>query len=145
MAQSISVAQGYWNLSEALAAGVLEQPLREQIALTVSEANNCDYCVAGHSAIGSSTGLTNDELRDARLATSPNRKTEAVLRFARRIVDERGSLTDEDIHAIRDAGLGEPEIVEVISHVALNIFTNYINLVAQTEIDFPPAAELAGS
>ena len=97
MAQSTSVARGYLDLAESLSSGVLAEPLREQIALAVSQANGCDYCVAGHSAVGSSIGLTEDELRDARNATSPDRKTEAVLQFARRIVDTRGAVSDDDI------------------------------------------------
>ena len=142
MAQSTSVAGAYLNMAEALADGDLPESLREQIALTVSQANDCDYCVAGHSAVGSSIGLTDDELRDARSATSPDRKTEAILQFAHRIVDLRGSLSDADIGEIRGAGLSGAEIMEIIAHVAMNIFTNYVNLIAQTDIDFPPVADI---
>ncbi len=142
MAQSACVARGYLKMAESLSDGALAEPLREQIALAVSQANGCDYCVAGHSAVGSSIGLTEDQLRDARVATSPDRKTEAVLRFARRIVDLRGSVSDDDLREIRNAGYGEPLIIEIIAHVALNIFTNYVNLVAQTEVDFPPVAKV---
>ncbi len=31
----------------------------------------------------------------------------------------------------------EAEIVETLAHVGLNLFTNYFNHVANTEIDFP--------
>ena len=142
MAQSASVARAYLSMAEALADGDLPEPLREQIALTVSQANGCGYCVAGHAAVGSSVGLTDDEVRDARKATSPDRKTEAVLQFAHRMVDLRGSLSDADLHAIRGAGLRDAEIMEIIAHVAMNIFTNYVNLIAQTDIDFPPVANI---
>lgn len=142
MAQSTSVARAYVNMADALAGGVLPETLRERIALTVSQANRCDYCVAGHAAVGSSIGLTDDEVRDARNATSPDRKTEAALQFGRRIVEKRGWVSDDDINEVRGAGYGEVEIVEIVAHVALNIFTNYFNLVAQTEIDFPPVADM---
>jgi AhpD family alkylhydroperoxidase len=142
MAQSTSVARAYLELADALSDGVLGARLREQIALTVSQGNRCDYCVAGHSAVGSSVGLTDDEVRDARNGTSPDRKIEAVLQFARRVVERRGSVSDDDISGIRNAGYGEPEIVEIIAHVGLNICSNYFNLVAQTEIDFPPVADI---
>ena len=88
MAQSTSVARAYLGLADALSGGVLAERIREQIALTVGQANRCEYCVAGHSAVGSSVGLTDDEVRDARNGTSPDRKTEAVLQFARRIVEK---------------------------------------------------------
>ena len=142
MAQSTSVARAYLSMAEALADGDLPESLREQIALTVSQANDCDYCVAGHSAVGSSIGLTDDEVRDARNATSPDRKTEAVLQFAHHIVVRRGSLSDADINEIRAAGLSDAEIMEIIAHVAMNIFTNYVNLIARTDIDFPPVADI---
>lgn len=145
MAQSDSVARAYLDLAEALSDGVLAEQLREQIALTVSQANRCDYCVAGHSAVGHSLGLTEDVLRDARGATSTDRRTESVLQFARRIVDERGAVSDDDMREIRSAGIGEREIVEIVAQVALNVFANYFNLVAKTEIDFPPVARLVSS
>ena len=142
MAQSTSVARAYLGMAETLADGVLPKSLREQIALAVSQANDCDYCVAGHSAVGSSIGLTDDEVRDARIAISPDRKTEVVLQFAHRIVDTRGSLSDADVAEIRSAGLSDAEILEVIAHVAMNTFTNYVNLIVKTDIDFPPVADI---
>ena len=145
MAQSRVVAQAFLGFSQALAGGVTSARLREQIALTVAEENGCGYCLAAHSAVGSSVGLTDDEVRDARTATSPDRKTEAALQFARRVVDQRGAVSDDDIAAVRDAGYSDPEIVELIAHVALSIFTNYFNRAADTEIDFPLVAELVNS
>ena len=143
MAQSHAALQAYLNFSQALSSGVISARLREQIALAVGQANECGYCVAAHSAIGSSVGLSDDEVRDARTATSPDRKTEAALRFARRIVDQRGAVSDDDVAAVRAAGYSDAEIVEVVAHVALNVFTNFFNHVAETEVDFPPVAELA--
>ena len=142
LAQSTALVKAYMSFSQALSSGLIPPQLREQIALTVGEANHCGYCVAAHSAIGSTVGLSEDQLRDARTGTSPDRKTDAVLRFARRIVETQGFVTDEDIDDIRSADYGESEIAEIIGHVALNIFTNYFNHVAETEIDFPAVPEL---
>lgn len=142
LAQSPAAAQAYLGFSQALSGGVISAQLREQIALAVSEINQCGYCLAAHCAIGGSVGLSDDQLRDARTATSPDRKTEAALQFARRIVEKRGFVSDDDIAEMRNAGYGNDAIVEIIGHVALNIFTNYFNHVAETEVDFPAAAEL---
>ena len=60
-----------------------------------------------------------------------------MLRLARRVVDTRGDVSDHDLQAARSAGLEDREIVEVVAHVALNVFTNYFNRLARTEIDFP--------
>lgn len=143
MAQSPALAQGYLGLSQGLSGGVISPQLREQIALTVSQTNECNYCLAAHSAIGSSVGLSDDELRDARAGSSPDRKTEAALKFARRIVDQRGFVSDDELAAVRHAGYSDGEIAEIVGHVALTVFTNYFNHVADTEVDFPPVAEVA--
>jgi uncharacterized peroxidase-related enzyme len=145
MAQSHALAQAYLSFSQALAGGVMSPQLREQIALTVGQANECGYCVAAHSAIGSTVGLSEDEIRDARTGTSPDRQTEAVLQFARRIVEQRGFVSDHDLSEIRHAGFGDAQIAELVGHVALNMFTNYFNHVAQTDVDFPAVAELVSS
>lgn len=142
LAQSPAAAQAYLGFSQPLAGGAISPQLREQIALAVSEANQCGYCLAAHSAIGSSVGLSDDQLRDARTASSPDRKAEVALKFARRIVDSQGFVTDDDIAAMREAGYDDGAIVEVVAHVALSIFTNYFNHVAQTDIDFAEVDKL---
>jgi hypothetical protein len=60
-----------------------------------------------------------------------------VIRFARKVVDQRGQVSDADIAGVRAAGLNDGAIAEVVANVALNIFTNYFNHVAETDIDFP--------
>ena len=47
------------------------------------------------------------------------------------------------VQAVRMAGYDDAQIVEIVQHVALNTWTNYVNSVAQTEIDFPVAQALA--
>ena len=145
MAQSSAVAKAYLGFSQGLAGGELSTQLREQIALAVSQVNQCDYCLAAHSAIGGSVGLSDDQLRDARQGTSPDRRTEAALQFARQMVDRQGFVSDDDLAEIRQAGFSEAEIVEIVGNVALTVFTNYFNHVAETEIDFPKVAELAAT
>ena len=65
------------------------------------------------------------------------------MRFAAKVVGERGHVSDADVHAVRMAGYDDAQIVEIVQHVALNTWTNYVNSVAQTEIDFPVAHALA--
>ena len=101
--------------------------------------------MAAHSAIGSSVGLSDDDIRDARTGAAPNRQTEAALQFARRIVEKQGLLSDADLADVRGAGYSDEEIAELIGHVALTQFTNYFNHIAETEVDFPVVAELVAS
>lgn len=144
MAHSPAVLDGYLGLSGALAKGTLPPRIREQLALAVSEVNGCDYCVAAHSAVGKAVGLTTDQVRDARLGGAVDGKTDALLRFARRVVEARGRVADAELVAVRAAGWDDAAVAEVVAHVALNVFTNYFNTVAATDLDFPPAAPLAG-
>ena len=141
-AHSPAVLEGYLGLSGALGKGVLPAKLREQIALAVGETNGCNYCVAAHSAAGKMVGLSDEDVADSRLGTSPDSKVDSALRFARQVVDQQGWVSDEDLAKVRAAGYGEAEITEIVANVALNIFTNYFNHVADTEVDFPVAPEL---
>ena len=59
------------------------------------------------------------------------------MRFAVKVARERGRVTEDDIAAIRSAGYSDAQIVEIVAVVAENFFTNLINNVARTEIDFP--------
>lgn len=129
--------KGYLNFSAALADGNFAPKLREQIALTVAETNQCAYCLSAHSFLGGKIGLTQQDLTDARQATATDPRTEAILKLARSIVVQRGDLDAATLDQARQTGLTDGEIVETVAHVALNIFSNYINHVAGTVIDFP--------
>lgn len=143
MANSPAVANAYLGFSAALSSGLLPPRVREQIALVVGESNSCDYCVAAHTALGKRAGLSEDETLAARRAEPADAKERAAIKLARRIVTERGFVNDDDVRQVREAGYNEGEIAEIVAHVALNTFTNYFNHVAETEVDFPSAPELA--
>jgi uncharacterized peroxidase-related enzyme len=145
MANSTAVLEGYLELSGALGKGKLTAKTREEIALAVGQANHCDYCLAAHSTIGKMVGLTADQIRDSRLGTAVDPKTDALIGFARKLVDARGLVTDRDVADIREAGFDDGAIAEVVANVALSVFTNYFNSVAETDIDFPKAEELRRS
>jgi uncharacterized peroxidase-related enzyme len=142
MVNSPAVLDGYLKLSAALGKGKLPARTREQIALAVSQENGCDYCLAAHTAIGKMVGLTADQIRDSRLGTAVDPKLDALIRFARKVNGSRGQVSDWDIEEVRAAGLDDGAIAEVVAHVALSVFTNYFNNVAETDIDFPKADEL---
>jgi len=142
MANSPAVANAYLSFSQALSTGTLPNRLREQLALVVGETNGCQYCVAAHTALGKGAGLSEGETCDARRAVAADDKERAALEFARTIVTDRGNVSDDDVHAVRQAGYTDGEIGEIVANVALNIFTNYFNHVAGTEVDFPAVPEL---
>jgi AhpD family alkylhydroperoxidase len=142
MATSPAVLNAYLQFNGALSHGTLPPRVREQLALAIGQANECDYCLSAHTVLGKMAGLTPDQVRDSRHGTASDPKTDALLKFARTIVEKRGLVSDDDLRQVREAGYTDGAIAEVVAHVALNVFTNYFNTVAGTDIDFPPAGPL---
>lgn len=143
MATSPAVANAYLSFSAALGSGDLPASLRERIALTVGQGNECDYCLSAHTMLGKNAGLSEEDVVEARQGTASDSKQAAAVEFARKLVDNRGNVSDDDLALVRDAGYDDGEIAEIVANVALNIFTNYFNHVADPEIDFPVAPALA--
>lgn len=137
LAQSPAALGGYLGLSGALSGGRLDTARREQIALAVAGANGCDYCASAHSALGGNAGLAPEEIRRNLRGESGDPQVAAALKFATAVVATRGHVSDESLAEVRAGGFSDEEIVEIVGNVALNIFTNYFNHVAGTEIDFP--------
>lgn len=139
-AQSPSAVGAMVAMFEHTSKSSLGGKIGEQIALAVAEVNRCGYCLSAHTVIGKLHGLTATEMEAARRGASSDPKTSALLSLALNIVASRGHVSDAAIAAARLAGVTDAEIVEVVSHVALSVFTNYLNSVAQTRIDFPEVA-----
>ena len=121
----------------AVGKGRLDAKTREAIALTVAGENGCNYCASAHTAVGARLGVPSDELRANLEGQSGDAKLAAILRFARAVVVKRGWIGDADLAEARAAGLDDGRITEIVAAVAANIFSNYVNHVARTEVDFP--------
>ena len=143
LANSPAALNAYLQFSGALTNGVLPAKIREQISLSVGQATHCDYCVSARSVIGKMVGLTPDQILGSRRGGDADAKSNAILRFTRSILETKGKVSDPELLELRNLGVTEAEIAEVVANVALNIFTNYFNHVADTDIDFPKAAPLA--
>jgi len=137
MAAEPAVLDAFLGLGAALSQGSFDAKTREAIALTVAGANQCDYCASAHSAISQSLKVEQAEIDQRLQGESSDPKLQALLTFTRQIVEKRGFVEDADIADFRAAGYDDGAIAEVTAQVAANIFTNYINHVAQTDIDFP--------
>jgi uncharacterized peroxidase-related enzyme len=139
LANSAAALKGYLGFSEGLASGALDRKAREAIALTVAGANSCDYCSAAHSFISKSLKIDDAEIARNLKGETGDAKLQPVLDLARALVDKRGFVSDDDLASARKAGLDDAAITEIVANVVLNTYTNYINHVAETEIDFPKA------
>lgn len=142
MAQSPAVLEAYLGLSGPLGNGALSHQLREQVALFIAQAVECDYCVAAHNTIGKMAGLTDDARLAARRGRGGDTRSDAALRFVKRVLDTHGGVSEADVSAVRAAGFTDGEIAELIGAVALNLFTTYFNRALDVEVDFPRAEAL---
>ena len=112
----------------------------ERIAIAIAQRNQCGYCLSAHTAVGRLHGLSPADMTAAQRGRSTDPKTEAILTLAISINESRGHITDSALEAARLAGVTDAEIVEIVAHVVLNVFTNYLNSVSDTTIDFPVIA-----
>jgi len=145
VATSPAALQGFLGLNGALGKA-LDVKTRERIALAVAQTNGCDYCLSAHTYLGLNLAkLDHAEIALNRKGASSDAKANAAVAFAVKLTEARGTVSDADLAAVKAAGYGDAQIVEIIAVVAENIFTNFVNIVAQTDIDFPVvhAAEAA--
>ena len=138
VANSSAALKMMWGAFGALGGGTIAPRLAEQIA--VADRNACDYCLAAHTALGRKAGASTDEMRQAQAGESADADTRAALQFALKVVDARGHVGDTDVRALRDAGFDDEALVEILAHVALNLFTNYVNVALDVPVDFPSVA-----
>jgi uncharacterized peroxidase-related enzyme len=137
IATSPAALQGFTGNNGALGK-TLDVKTRERIALAVAQVNGCDYCLSAHTYLGLNLAkISPEEVALNRKGASGDAKANAAVGFAAKIVRERGHIADADIKAVRDAGFSDGEIVEIVAVTAENIFTNLLNVIAGTEIDFP--------
>ena len=137
IANSPAALQGYAANNSALTKA-LDVKTRERIALAVAQVNGCDYCLSAHNYLGLNLAkISPEEIALNRKGRSGDAKANAAVNFAVKVVRERGHITDADIKAVRDAGFSDGQIVEIVAVTVENIFTNLLNVVAETDIDFP--------
>lgn len=138
VANSPASLEGHLGMFGALGKGQLSLATRQRIALAVAEVNGCDYCLSAHTYLGRNLAKLDDaEMTANRSGSSNDPKAEAAVKFATTVARQRGSITDADLATVRLAGYDDAQVIEIVQHVALNVWTNYINKVAQTDIDFP--------
>jgi len=139
VAHSPAALKALAGMFGALEEGTLAGKPQEAIALCVARIHGCEYCTAAHTAIAQMAGATPDETIAFRKGTSDDPKVQALLNLATAMVEKRGHVSDADVQAARDAGLSDAELLETVAAVVLNTFTNYVNTLVRTKVDFPAA------
>ncbi len=137
VANSPAALASMWGSFGALGDGTIGAMLGEQIAVAVADRNNCNYCLAAHTALGRNAGASAAEMSEAQAGRSADPRTAAALSFALKVVEQRAGVTAGDVQDLRAAGFDDGAIVEILAHVALNLFTNYVNVAFDVPVDFP--------
>ena len=136
MANSPAVLDAYVKLNGALSAGAIGSKMAEMIALATAEHNGCSYCLSAHTFLGNKAGLTEQQITDSKTFHSDIEKFDAGLQFAKKIVTNPNKISSDDITPLKKYGFTDGEILEIIANVIRNMFTNYVNIVSNTEVDW---------
>ncbi|WP_266182042.1 carboxymuconolactone decarboxylase family protein [Dyella humicola] len=113
----------------------------EAINLAVSEASQCDYCLAAHTMTSKMAGYSSEEILELRKGGfKGDAKIHALVKFAITLVSTSNTLSAEAVENVKKAGYSDRQIVESILAVSAILFTNMLNRVNDTVLDFPKAA-----
>lgn len=141
MANSPALLKAYLSLVGAVGSGLLPATVRERLAIATAQLNGCEYCLSAHTYIGEHiANVDAAELDAARRAESNDPHTEALLKLSNEIAHNAGDVGQEALQGARDAGVTDEELGELVANLALNVLTNYFNVLAGVDNDWPVVA-----
>lgn len=140
MANSPAVLKSFFAFKKALDEKTLSEDIVERIGIRLAVLNGCEYCLAAHSYSASAI-LSHEEILLARQAKSTDDKAQVALEFADSVMKNAGRVSDDEFNKIKSKGFSDGEILEIVAVVSLNFFTNAINSVSHTKVDFPKPKE----
>ena len=136
--------EGFLAMNASLGAGTLGGKYIKMVILAISELNDCVYCASAHTQLAKNAKLlTDEECANARRCVGTDDKSQAMLDLVKKVHATVGKVSDADIQAVRNAGLGDGEIVEILGVMSLITFANYISNLAEPVLDFPEAPKVS--
>lgn len=136
-ANSPAALRAFLGLHGIASEGSLDLPTRERIALALAQQNACEYCLSAHTTLGKHAGLNGAEMDANRTGTSQDAKAAVAVKLARSLAEHNGEITTAELIEARNAGYSDADIVEIITHVGMNLLTNILGKASRVEIDFP--------
>lgn len=116
---------------------------KEVVNLVVSQVNQCDYCLAAHTAIGKLNGFTDDQILEIRSgAASFDPKLNALASFVKSASLNHGKPEAQVLEDFFNAGYNEENLVDTIVLIGDKTITNYLHKATQVPIDWPAIPEL---
>jgi alkylhydroperoxidase family enzyme len=135
LAEAPAVLKGamtLWDLFETTSFTPIEQQI---IYLTANYIHECHYCMAAHSSLAEVCMLPQEinALRHGQTLVEP--KLQALQKFTRLAIEQRGWLDDRAVEEFIDAGYTKQQVLEVILGIAIKVIHNYTNHIAKTPLD----------
>ncbi|HZH39523.1 MAG TPA: hypothetical protein VFD85_00855 [Gemmatimonadales bacterium] len=140
MAHSPAVLKGYLEFTYAIQEISLPPLLRAQLGVAVAALTGSDYFISLAESFGRRDGLDAEQTAAARRGESSDPRYAAALRFAATMVREQGRVPATEVEALRNAGFGDDQIVEIVTLVALSVFRGTFNLALGTDLDAPASS-----
>jgi uncharacterized peroxidase-related enzyme len=117
---------------------------KEVVNLVVSQVNNCEYCLAAHTAIGKMNGFTDEQILEIRSGKAGfDSKLDALAKFAKDITINRGTPATDVLTALFDAGYTEAGLIDIIILIGDKMISNFIHGATKLPVDFPAAPALS--
>lgn len=143
MASAPALVEAYATLASLFDKTSLSAAERQTVLLTTSFENNCEYCMAAHTAIASMQKVPQDVIAALRSGGPiPNTRLEALRLLTRAIVVDRGRPSEAALDQFFAAGFTQEQVLEVVLGVGLKTISNYTNHISDTPLDgaFAPVA-----
>lgn len=136
LAEAPAAAEAYTTGMDIFERSSLSDAEKQTVLLSASFINECDYCMAAHSALAGMKRVPGDVVEALRSgAPLPDEKLNALAALTRSIVETRGWPTEAAKQAFFAVGYGTREFLEVIVGVSLKTLSNYVNHAATPPLD----------
>ena len=113
------------------APGGMPRSERELSTAVVSRINGCVYCASVHAQRFEQLAKRNDSIKqvftDPRTAGTTERE-KAIVQFSILLTEKPAAVSDADIRTLKDVGLNEAEILDLIHSVAIFAWANRLML-----------------
>ena len=141
MAYSGNALDNYLQLQNVKTS--LSKKEKEVVNLVVSQVNECEYCLAAHTALGKMNGLTDEQILEIRRGSAGfHARLDALVKLTREITLHKGRIAEAHLAAFYAAGYTKESLVDVMVAIGDKIITNYLHNLTQVPVDFPPAPKL---
>jgi uncharacterized peroxidase-related enzyme len=146
-ATSPNVLRGTWDVfRNVFLSTSLPMPLASMILFSIAAAKNCQYCSSVHQVTCKTLGVDEDTLAalDGNLESLTPQRMQAIVKFAQRCALDPQGLEAADYDDVRNQGISDQEIMEIISLAALGGYLDAMADSMKIEVDSAIKDALAG-